>query len=644
MNDEAATNLFMGDLAGKKFTISMADDSTGSLFLESDDPNTILLNRTFLSTFTDPKIQSALIKVMISHELRLRTIFDRNEKTDMRLAYEDARITDSLLYNVSAGAADEVAANILAYTHAPYTHYTDALINITHTEQDVVYHFNFDIAGAPLNLAVQVDRGLMEKFGYSDDYYKMAAFIRDTIDEALLLGNDPAAMKTALNGRQLTLTYADNQGQPLIVEGNQDNSITLNTAIFSTSAVNDTQLLLAKVLLTQGLLVEAGITDNAAILKNMVDVAVYSCGGEKTTLLDLKDMINSMANNGMAEFLDALSYTDYTVDIPVGSGNINFTIDKELINMLQTGTPECINSLLDRLLFEGASLTDEGGTSGVPDAVEALIGLLDDQAAGWAIYNQAADIKSDKDLNGIPDVLDSLKAEVVRQLMARPDLFADNDGDGIPDIIKMIQDLLLDTNHNGVSDYLEGLVTGPITGWADVVSLDNDADNLPDVVEMLVNNTIEYSYLDLASRTSAPDMNAIINNAIFLRANMILKEDQRNAYFDSLANMRVRISINDSSAGPVMRVDTAGGMTTISISGVLIKALGIYALCRVFYNVIGMTPAISLIFMSLGILSMLVGSKGFCVHISIFPSPEMGNVWSLILLAVQNTLISSLTR
>lgn len=43
------------------------------------------------------------------------------------------------------------------------------------------------------------------------------------------------------------------------------------------------------------------------------------------------------------------------------------------------------------------------------------------------------------------------------------------------------------------------------------------------------------------------------------------------------------------------------------LSGVLIKALGIYALCRVFYNVIGITPAISLIFMFLGALSMLAG-------------------------------------
>ncbi|MFH1776983.1 MAG: proton-conducting transporter membrane subunit [Candidatus Omnitrophota bacterium] len=43
------------------------------------------------------------------------------------------------------------------------------------------------------------------------------------------------------------------------------------------------------------------------------------------------------------------------------------------------------------------------------------------------------------------------------------------------------------------------------------------------------------------------------------------------------------------------------------LSGVLIKSLGIYTLCRIFYNVIGLTPAISAIFMFLGTLSMVIG-------------------------------------
>lgn len=43
------------------------------------------------------------------------------------------------------------------------------------------------------------------------------------------------------------------------------------------------------------------------------------------------------------------------------------------------------------------------------------------------------------------------------------------------------------------------------------------------------------------------------------------------------------------------------------LSGVLIKSLGIYALVRIFYNVIGITPALSSIFMFLGALSMVVG-------------------------------------
>lgn len=43
------------------------------------------------------------------------------------------------------------------------------------------------------------------------------------------------------------------------------------------------------------------------------------------------------------------------------------------------------------------------------------------------------------------------------------------------------------------------------------------------------------------------------------------------------------------------------------LSGVLIKALGIYALCRIFYNVIGMSPAVSSILLFLGTLSMCCG-------------------------------------
>jgi len=43
------------------------------------------------------------------------------------------------------------------------------------------------------------------------------------------------------------------------------------------------------------------------------------------------------------------------------------------------------------------------------------------------------------------------------------------------------------------------------------------------------------------------------------------------------------------------------------LSGVLIKSLGVYALCRIFYNVLGLTPAISSILMFLGVLSMVVG-------------------------------------
>ncbi|MBD3264237.1 MAG: NADH/ubiquinone/plastoquinone (complex I) [Candidatus Omnitrophica bacterium] len=43
------------------------------------------------------------------------------------------------------------------------------------------------------------------------------------------------------------------------------------------------------------------------------------------------------------------------------------------------------------------------------------------------------------------------------------------------------------------------------------------------------------------------------------------------------------------------------------LSGVLIKSLGVYALCRVFYNVIGINPALSSVFLVLGTLSMLIG-------------------------------------
>lgn len=43
------------------------------------------------------------------------------------------------------------------------------------------------------------------------------------------------------------------------------------------------------------------------------------------------------------------------------------------------------------------------------------------------------------------------------------------------------------------------------------------------------------------------------------------------------------------------------------LSGVLIKSLGIYTLCRIFYNVIGISPTISSMLMFLGTLSMVVG-------------------------------------
>jgi multicomponent Na+:H+ antiporter subunit D len=44
------------------------------------------------------------------------------------------------------------------------------------------------------------------------------------------------------------------------------------------------------------------------------------------------------------------------------------------------------------------------------------------------------------------------------------------------------------------------------------------------------------------------------------------------------------------------------------LSGVLIKSLGIYALCRIFYNVIGMSAKISSVLLFLGVLSMIVGA------------------------------------
>ncbi|MBN1522638.1 MAG: monovalent cation/H+ antiporter subunit D family protein [Candidatus Aureabacteria bacterium] len=43
------------------------------------------------------------------------------------------------------------------------------------------------------------------------------------------------------------------------------------------------------------------------------------------------------------------------------------------------------------------------------------------------------------------------------------------------------------------------------------------------------------------------------------------------------------------------------------LSGVLIKSLGVYALCRIFFNVIGLTSMISEIFLFIGVLSMVIG-------------------------------------
>ena len=43
------------------------------------------------------------------------------------------------------------------------------------------------------------------------------------------------------------------------------------------------------------------------------------------------------------------------------------------------------------------------------------------------------------------------------------------------------------------------------------------------------------------------------------------------------------------------------------LSGILIKSLGVYTLCRVFYNIIGINSSLSLILMVLGTLSMVLG-------------------------------------
>ena len=44
------------------------------------------------------------------------------------------------------------------------------------------------------------------------------------------------------------------------------------------------------------------------------------------------------------------------------------------------------------------------------------------------------------------------------------------------------------------------------------------------------------------------------------------------------------------------------------LSGVLIKALGVYAIARIFYNVIGMAPIFKFALMGMGLLSMVVGA------------------------------------
>lgn len=43
------------------------------------------------------------------------------------------------------------------------------------------------------------------------------------------------------------------------------------------------------------------------------------------------------------------------------------------------------------------------------------------------------------------------------------------------------------------------------------------------------------------------------------------------------------------------------------LSGVLIKSLGVYSICRVFYSIIGISPSVSSILMFLGVLSMVIG-------------------------------------
>ena len=47
---------------------------------------------------------------------------------------------------------------------------------------------------------------------------------------------------------------------------------------------------------------------------------------------------------------------------------------------------------------------------------------------------------------------------------------------------------------------------------------------------------------------------------------------------------------------------------SVMLSGVLIKVLGIYALIRIFYSMIGMTPVVSYIIIAMGSISMLVGA------------------------------------
>lgn len=53
---------------------------------------------------------------------------------------------------------------------------------------------------------------------------------------------------------------------------------------------------------------------------------------------------------------------------------------------------------------------------------------------------------------------------------------------------------------------------------------------------------------------------------------------------------------------------SAPSPVSATLSGVFIKTLGIYAMCRVFFNVIGIAPNILFIFMVLGLVSMVVGA------------------------------------